>query len=782
MFAIFLGILPALAPMTDAVGVSGVGRGGRIPFAPDAVTAQIVRGTFGAPRAGDALKLPDGNERKWTELKANAEGFFTGAPLGGGYVFTTYTASEPKTMILEALGHSLVYVNGVLRTGDPYQYGYVRLPVRLAAGPNTFLFSCGRGRLKASLVEPVSEVMLNPQDLTAPDLYPGDKGTLRAAIPIVNARETNLDGYTIRCELAGKVVEVAGARVLPLGTRKVPFNLPVVSSEKESLEATVKVIQKGATIAETQIQIRVRKLGQTYKRTFVSDVDGSLQYFAVVPQTTPSPGSALVLTLHGASVEATSQADAYRSKDWATIVAATNRRPFGFDWEDIGRLDALEVLREAKRLFRPDEDRVYLTGHSMGGHGTWQVGVQYPDLFAGIAPSAGWISFYSYAGGVRVNNPSPMQEIIQRAASPSDTLTLSQNYKSYPVFILHGDADDNVPVSEARTMRDHLAGFHPAVRYHEQKGAGHWWGNECVDWPGIFDMFRESRRPSRARIDFSTNSLAVSNRYAWVTLQRQRNLLKTSRVQLEQSGTEISGTTDNVDAISLDVKATKAKTAVLDGSTVTLGSGPVSHLRRTLAGDWVRDDRHVDLGKWGTFSGPFKSVFDKRVVFVYGTKGSSEENSWMLQKARFDAETLWYRGNGAVDVVADRDYRATRFKGRNVLLYGNSAVNSAWMPLLSDCPIKVGPAGILVGPSRFAGDMATCFVYPSAQDRVLVGAVGGTGLGGFRLTDRMPYFTSGVALPDFAVFDAGVYDAGSAAVLSAGFFDNDWRLGEVVTR
>ena len=55
-------------------------------------------------------------------------------------------------------------------------------------------------------------------------------------------------------------------------------------------------------------------------------------------------------------------------------------------------MDALEVLNLAQADLRTDRRRTYLTGHSMGGHGTWIVGVTFPDRFAAIAPSAGWIS------------------------------------------------------------------------------------------------------------------------------------------------------------------------------------------------------------------------------------------------------------------------------------------------------------------------------------------------------------------------------------------------------
>ena len=55
----------------------------------------------------------------------------------------------------------------------------------------------------------------------------------------------------------------------------------------------------------------------------------------------------MVLTAYAdieAAVEAINQASSYEPKTWANIVCPTNRRPYGYDWEDWGRLDALEVL------------------------------------------------------------------------------------------------------------------------------------------------------------------------------------------------------------------------------------------------------------------------------------------------------------------------------------------------------------------------------------------------------------------------------------------------------
>src|SRR5690606_28501771 len=107
-----------------------------------------------------------------------------------------------------------------------------------------------------------------------------------------------------------------------------------------------------------------------YSSTFISEIDGSVQYYAVAPQSASSAEPpALFLSVHGAEVQAIGQARAYKPKDWGVLVAPTNRRPRGFNWEEWGMLDALEVLEIAKQKFKPDPKKIYLTGHSMGGHG-----------------------------------------------------------------------------------------------------------------------------------------------------------------------------------------------------------------------------------------------------------------------------------------------------------------------------------------------------------------------------------------------------------------------------
>ena len=194
------------------------------------------------------------------------------------------------------------------------------------------------------------------------------------------------------------------------------------------------------------------------------------------------------------------QANAYVQKDWAYLIAPTNRRPFGFDWEDWGRIDALEALAAASKRYPIDPDRVYVTGHSMGGHGAWHIGVTDPGLFAGVGPSAGWISFWSYAGGSIRRDRDPVEDLFWRAVSASDTLSLIENLRDVPVFIIHGEGDDNVPVAQAREMTKRLEEAGIDFVYREFPGQGHWWnagispGTDCVDLHEMWEHFSPRKR------------------------------------------------------------------------------------------------------------------------------------------------------------------------------------------------------------------------------------------------------------------------------------------------
>ncbi len=796
----------------DVVAIGRIGKWGRSAVHTDAVEAEIIAGRWTPPTAGQSLTLPDGSSKTWAAVSAGDDGVIRHEALEGGYAYAAIEADREEVMLLQASGHSMVYANGEPRAGDPYQWGFVRIPVLLKCGTNEFLFACGRGELRAKLVEPESPLMLDASDATLPDLLVGEAPKLWVAVVVINATTKPLRDASLTVRYGGRDQVALVPSIPALSVRKVGFQIiGQEPAEPKVGPVELVLVRHGAEQCRASLPLRARQPTETYKRTFVSAIDGSVQYYAVTPMrldTASSTGNmpvpptqpALFLSLHGAGVEALGQASCYANKTWGHVVAPTNRRPFGFDWEDWGRVDALEALADAERHFGTDPQRTYLTGHSMGGHGTWQIGVQCPDRFAAIAPSAGWISFWSYAGGERFNEATPIENILRRATNPSDTLGLSHNYLHYGIYILHGERDDNVPVEQARTMREQLAKYHSNFAYYERPGAGHWWGNECVDWPALFEFLRQNTRPAThmvRHVEFVAANPVISATCDWATIEAQTRSLELSRIdlQLEPQERLLRGTTENVARLALALQTGGQPHFLLE---------PNQPLNLDLDGDrlenvpWPTDTGALRLarqnGHWQVIAGPpdlrlkgphrggpFKEAFGHRVQLVYGTRGSPEENAWAQGKARYDAEVFWVRGNGSLDVLADVEFNAAAEPERSVVLYGNAATNGAWPALLAGSPVQVTSGRVQVGERELAGDdLAVLAIYPrpaaAGTNRALVGAVSGTGLAGLRLTERLPYFVSGVAYPDWIVIGPDMLESGAGGVRTAGFFGNDWQI------
>jgi len=796
--------------LTKGMVVGLVGQYGRYVVPSDLLAWQMATGGMATPVEGLGVGKNDrGQEQSWKAVEANADGFIQDRALSGGYLHVALDSAKARTMILDATGFYVAWINGEPRGGEKYGADYLRHPVRLVPGRNEFLFRGERGRIKARLYEPPADISFIDKDATLPDLVLGEKGPYWIGLRLVNATGERLTRVEVIGRAGGREFRAAlDTTVAPLLTQKlaVPLSIDVTSAEgpvKVELRGRARAGRRTVETPPFDVELKAVPPTAHHSRTFVSAIDGSVQYFGVAPMVKAEDGRpggkpALVLSLHGAGVEAIGQARAYKPKDWAYVVAATNRRPYGFDWEDWGRLDALEVLAEAARLFRTDPARTYLTGHSMGGHGTWQVGATVPGPWAAIAPSAGWHSFSSYGGGSAYKDPSPVETMLVRANNPSETTSLARNFLHYGVYILHGDKDDNVPVTQARYMRELLAKFHPDFAYYERPGAGHWWGNECVDWPPLFQFLRERARPADedvGRIEFATANPGISAGSRWIGILAQQRPLELSRVVIERDEASLAfkGTTENVERLAIDVGPPAAEgtpdaaiTVELDGSKLEVKPAPGAgslYLERTAEG-WVQSAAPSLDAKGPHRAGGFKDAFRHGFVLVYGTHGDAAEDARSFGKARFDAEMFWVRGNAGVEVLPDTAFDPAKFADRSVILYGNADTNAAWSKLLTDSPVEVRNGRARIGEKKYQGDdLAAYFVRPRpGSDVASVGVVAWSGRAGWIAASPGQYFISGAGFPDFLLLSAEALRLGTAGVRAVGWFGNDWSLerGDIV--
>lgn len=710
----------------------------------------------------------------------------------GGYFYLTYQADKAGPALLNIKGNSGLYINGEPHTGDPYSSGWLYIPVQLKKGLNEIYV---RGVfITASLSFPAKQVQLVTEDPTMPAIVIGEKNdVMQGAIVVINSSSKEWKGLQFKATLQGKQLTTSIPAIPPMSTRKVAFSFDASGvSAPGKTDCDITLLDKGNTLDATKIPVEAVTPADKYSRTFISNIDGSLQYYAVTPQIGgPKKGAALFLSVHGAGVEAIGQAKAYQSKDWGTLVAATNRRPRGFNWEDWGRLDALEVLNIAKEKYQPDPQHIYLTGHSMGGHGTWFLGATYPDKWAAIAPSAGYPTLKGYGsadGLVPDSSNSPMEQMLLRSGNQSDVIKLVQNYKPLGVYVFHGDADRTVSVNYARQMRKLLGDFHADLSYYEYPGGEHWFGDISVDWKPIFEFFKWHNRPLDTAvnvIDFTTSNPGISSSFRWASVEQQQHPLQYSRIQLNRNrgGKTLSGTTENVRLLRLDLNDFAAGSDVkvsIDGTEITQKAGSTPLYLLNTNGKWAVHQAAPLTEKGPHRYGTLKDAFNHRMIFVYSTGGSKEENEWSYNKARYDAETWYYRGNGAMDIIADKDYSLEKYKDRGVIIYGNKTTNKAWKLLLANCPIQVERNKVTAGGKEWAGDdVSASFVWPLTGSNIAsVGVVSGSGLTGMKAAYANQYFAGASGFPDFMIYNAKMLMTGVDEVKMAGFYDNEWKLSD----
>jgi len=717
-------------------------------------------------------------------------------------------ARECRALIVaERIG--TFYVNAREHCGGPYGHDFVRVPVVLGKGRNPVVLSLSgfAGHRFRFEVLPVPAPLMLLSDYTTPDLIEHEAGTFWAAVTILNTTPSTIENavLTIGDDATVRMLREPIGGLAPLCVRKVPVAIEVISPPADREEVSIPVSVSCAAGAHADsMRLRVRGPGQSFKQTFISRIDSSCQYFAVLPPEDFKPDEeyALILSLHGAGVRAEGQVDAYKPKPWAFVVAPTNRRPFGFDWQDWGRLDALEVLEIARDTFPIDTAQVYLTGHSMGGHGVWHIGLNHPDLFAAMAPEAGWTSFELYIpwflqksyiyGDPRAVG---MRDLSLREDRP---LNFVENAGNLGIFIVHGGADDNVPTMHGRMFAERLTELGYEYEYWEVPGRGHWWHDDsldvsCVDYPRVLDFLGSHRRyPVPCEIRFKTVNLGTANSAYWAKIGAQDEPMRDTEIRATICSEPDQGpgvptitvSTLNVAEFSLspppDLLPGGPARLIVDGEEHLLHLEEENDLVFAKRAGKFRPGRmeRGALAKSPDLYGPIKQAYFSPFVLVYGTQGSRQATADLLHQARSRAFRWWRRGNGRVDVIPDTSVTDRMIEDYNLVLFGGPAENSITACIGRDLPVRIGRGGIEIGDYLISGHgLAANFVYPNPLSPGNLAVIHmGTDIEGLGLADFFKTIYAGAGLTDYIIYDEAVRTKGWAGVICAGFFDSNWEM------
>jgi len=178
----------------------------------------------------------------------------------------------------------------------------------------------------------------------------------------------------------------------------------------------------------------------------------------------------LLIFLHGGSARGKDTLDLYSSGPFDQIYRGRNfpfivvapQCPKHLRWSTENWFENL--YSDLIKKYRIDTKRVYLTGASLGGSGTWYLATKYPDKFTAIAPVSGFTRHMDY-----------ISENIE-------------NLKNIPIWAFHGESDNVVPVEETDYLVNKLSKINNQIKYTREKNIGHsihWLvypGNEIYDW------------------------------------------------------------------------------------------------------------------------------------------------------------------------------------------------------------------------------------------------------------------------------------------------------------
>ena len=201
----------------------------------------------------------------------------------------------------------------------------------------------------------------------------------------------------------------------------------------------------------------------------------------------------LVLFLHGAGRRGTDNAAQLRTfpelmarpeyrRQYPCFLVAPQCPP-GRRWEN--EFDAvIGILNELMQRQPVDRRRIYLTGFSMGGYGAWSFTARRPDLFAAVAPAEG-------GGDVRT----------------------AHQLVDVPIWAVHGDADQVVPVRQTREMIRAIERAGGSPKFTELEGVGHnSWPRGFTNSNGVIAWMFAQRQPWFAyRIDWPVMLLLLAD-------------------------------------------------------------------------------------------------------------------------------------------------------------------------------------------------------------------------------------------------------------------------------
>ena len=459
--------------------------------------------------------------------------------------------------------------------------------------------------------------------------------------------------------------------------------------------------------------------------------------------------------------------------------------------------DVLRCIEDVKKDYNVDPDRVCLTGRSMGGTGTWNLGVKFPDVFAALAPVAAnadsrvWERLWKWP----CPDDSPVIGKVKAAVAYSaNPVEYADNLLNLPVFCVHGSDDRVVPVDHSRSMVQRV--WQLPGRYYFNYQEPQWTSHGAVSDDLLDEQtlwLLEQKRVARPkRVHLKAMKLRYGKAY-WLKLEALEAPLKYANASAEadESG-KVEIEVQHVTALTLDLAASpahKAGTLDVNVNAAPAFQGPCPAagkltLTRGADGKWQAGALPKGLVKKAGLEGPIEDAFLSPFVLVYGTGGPSAADRLVAKSEAERCAADWERLFGKpCRIEPDRAIDAAAIQQLHLVLYGGPESNCVTARVMRETlPVAVEAGRVRVGDKTYAGDdvgVKLCYPNPLNPERYVVVFAGTTWRGLYQIVNRFGNWFHWGPFDNRNWFDYGVFDDRTRSpetFLCFGFFDAQWRI------
>jgi predicted esterase len=436
-------------------------------------------------------------------------------------------------------------------------------------------------------------------------------------------------------------------------------------------------------------------------------------------------------------------------KDVNYIVAAPLARGTA-GYQGIPEQDVYDMLNDLKNRFPIDEDRIYLTGLSMGGGGTVWLGLTRPDIWAALAPCC----------------PAP----------PDESADLACNALNLPVYLFTGDKD--FLYKTALEWKTKFEVNTPRFNYIEYPGIGHnsweyaYKDGFIFEW---FSLFKRDLYPSEVK--FATKWFKYNKAY-WVKFD---NFIPGSLATIDAKFAGINAleiATSGLDALTLSLAGhpqfnpAQKLSVKIDGKSFSAKSSDAVSLMK-VNGLWTNRKFTPGLtSKQPGAEGPMYAAVSSNHVYVYGTGGNPSQEELQARRAQAASAADWNGMAGRImvfpRVISDKEIRQSDYENSNLILFGTRETNAIIEKFADKLPVHL---------NADAKDYGLVYVFPLNNHYVLVNsglpwwtpskkaaAQGGYAFMGAKVEVLNQY-------QDFILFKESPDN-----IIAQGAFDNNWKL------